>query len=348
MSESTPDTPENPARPPAPAARAWRQHPATWIAAGVALLALWQWYDARTSTRSFEQQLARRLAEGETQSKESRVAAEQAREAVRDMQVRLGVIENRLAESQNQQVALEALYQELSRSRDESVLADVEQTLLVAGQQLQLAGNVQAALIALSAADNRLARLDRPQLAALRKVLARDIERLKQAPYVDTTALSTRLDGLLAGVDVWPLAMTARPRDATARKAAESPGQQGWRGALAEFWGELKSLVRIETLEGNDAPLLAPEQAFFLRENLRLRLISARIGLLAHDDRSFKSDVRAARDWLARYFDTRNPQVAAAAVQLKQLQDSTVTIEMPSIEQSLDAVRSYRLTRDKR
>jgi len=115
-----------------------------------------------------------------------------------------------------------------------------------------------------------------------------------------------------------------------------------------EFWAELKNLVRIERIDGNEAPLLAPQQAYFLRENLRLRLTAARIALLARDEKSFQADLRAARDWLARYYDTRNPQVAAAAVQLKQLQDASVAIEVPGIDTSLDAVRNYRLTREKR
>ncbi|MGH8619670.1 MAG: uroporphyrinogen-III C-methyltransferase, partial [Burkholderiales bacterium] len=111
---------------------------------------------------------------------------------------------------------------------------------------------------------------------------------------------------------------------------------------------ELKSLVRIERIDTNEAPLLAPPQAYFLRENLRLRLMAARIALLARDEKSFRADLRAAREWLARYYDARNPQVAAAAAQLKQLQDASVAIELPGIDASLEAVRNYRVTREKR
>jgi len=330
-------------------ARAWLRHPATWIAAVALLFTLWQWYDTRSAAHNIEQALAKRLADSETQARESRAVAETARETTREMQARVGALESKLAESQNQQVALEALYQELSRSRDESVLADVEQTLLVANQQLQLAGNVKAALIALVAADNRLARLDRPQLAPLRKLIARDIERLKQAPFVDISGLSARLDGVLAGLDTWPLAMEARPREVAAKKTEPKPDAgTAWGRAAGEFWAELKNLVRIERIEGNEAPLLAPSQAYFLRENLRLRLMAARIALLARDEKSFRADLRAARDWIARYYDVRHPQVMAADAQLKQLQDAGVAIELPGIDASLEAVRNYRVTREKR
>ena len=57
--------------------------------------------------------------------------------------------------------------------------------LLVASQQLQLAGNVPSALTALQLADAKLQRLDRPQFVPLRRALSRDMDRLKAVPYVD-------------------------------------------------------------------------------------------------------------------------------------------------------------------
>ena len=195
-------------------------------AAGLGVAA-WQWYDSRSEIGALRQELAKKLADADTQSKESRIVAEQVREAVADAQVKLGVLESRLAESQNQQIALEALYQELSRNRDEWAYAEIEQSLFIASQQLQLAGNVKAALIALQTADARLQRMDRPQLTALRKAINRDIERLKAAPHVDTVAISVRLDGLIAQVDTLPLAMEMRPQPerAACRSARSRRGQ---------------------------------------------------------------------------------------------------------------------------
>src|SRR5688572_33186696 len=116
------------------------------LVALVALLALalaaWQWRDTRGRFAEVTEQSARRLAALETVAKESRLLADQAREATTAAQVKFGVLESRLAESQSQQIALEALYQELSRNRDEWGYAEIEQSLLIANQQLQLAGNI--------------------------------------------------------------------------------------------------------------------------------------------------------------------------------------------------------------
>jgi uroporphyrin-3 C-methyltransferase len=317
------------------------------LAAAVALLLLaWQWYDSRQQINALQHELAQRLAAADVENRESRGVAEQVREATRDAQIKLGVLEAKLQESQNQQIALEALYQELSRSRDESLLADIEQTLLVASQQLQLAGNVKSALIALQAADARLARLDRPQLAGLRKVIARDVERLKLAPYVDVIGISARIDNLAGVIDTLPLAMELRPSQAAARPSADTEAS-AWVRFTRELWRDMRELVRIEKTDNPDVPLLAPGQTYFLRENLKLRLLGARLALLAHDEKSFKADLRAAREWLTRYYDARDPAVANAVAAVRQLHDSQISVDVPDVASSLDAVRNYRLTRER-
>ena len=317
--------------------------------AGVFALVLlaWQWYDSRQQIGALQKELGSRLAAADVESRASRGVAEQVRETTREAQVKLGVLEAKLQESQSQQIALEALYQELSRSRDESLLADVEQTLLVASQQLQLAGNVRSALIALQAADTRLARLERPQLAGLRKVLARDIDRLRLAPHVDVVGISVRIDNLMGTIDSLPLVTAVGPDvKASAKNAAEAEANP-WVRFTREMWRDMRDLVRIEKMDRPDVPLLPPGQSYFLRENLRLRLLGARLALLAHDEKSFKADLKAARDWLTQYYDTRDKTIANTLAAVRQLHDSPISIEVPDVTASLDAVRNYRLTRER-
>jgi uroporphyrin-3 C-methyltransferase len=330
-----------------PKRAAWRAllSPAIVIAAAALAVAAWQWHATRVELRAVKQELAKRLAETDTQSKENRIVAGQVREAVADAQVKLGVLESRIAESQNQQIALEALYQELSRNRDEWAYAEIEQAINLANPQLQLAGNVKAALIALQAADARLQRMDRPQLLALRRAINRDIDRLKALPYVDTIAISTRLDGIIAGVNGFPLAMETRPQQ-DPEPAAASDGNL-WSRFWREAWTDLKQLVRVQQMDKPDVPLLSPSQAFFLRENLKLRLIGARLALLARDAPSYKADLKAAGEWLNLYYDTRNNNVAHAAAVLRNLHEAEVSIQAPDIGGTLEAARALRLARDR-
>jgi uroporphyrin-3 C-methyltransferase len=317
------------------------------VALAALALAGWQWYDARGTNDTLREEVAKKLSDVDTKNKESRVIAEQAREASVDAQVKIGVLESRLAESQSQQIALEALYQELSRNRDEWAYAEIEQSLLIASQQLQLAGNVKAALIALQNADARLQRMERPQLTPLRKAINRDIERLKALPYVDTVGIAVRLDDVMAAVDALPLAMEVRPAALAASEGSQDQPAMPWQRFLREAWNELKQLVRVQSMDRPEMPLLTPSQTFFLRENLKLRLLGARLALLTRDQASYKSDLKAAREWLVKYYDTREKAVANALATLRNLHDSDINIELPDMSTTLDAVRSMRLARER-
>jgi uroporphyrin-3 C-methyltransferase len=312
------------------------------LAAGLATL---YWLDARGRIVATQEELARRLRDIEHDAREARSVARQSQEAMREAQVKVLQLDSRLAESQSQQLALEALYQELSRNRDEWQLAEIEQVLAIAQQQLQLAGNVRAALLALQLAEARLARADRPQFLPVRRALARDIERLKALPVLDIAATSSRIDSLVAGIDSMPLAFDER---SVAEKRESKSDERGfWSRVGSEIWGELKQLVVVRQVGPNEPPLLPPPQAYFLRENLRLRLLNARLSLLARDEAGYREDLRAADAWIRRYFDLRSKPAADALAQLKQLSSTTISFEIPTISESLDAVRGFKSRRSR-
>lgn len=303
------------------------------------------WLDARSRFNGLQTELARRLTEADGYNKESRQVATQTQAALRDLEYKVGMLESRLSETQNQRLALESLYLELSRNRDERILAEVEQILLVGSQQLQLAGNLKAALIALESADSRLERADSTQFTGLRRAIRRDIERLKAAPYVDIVGMSLRLDTLAHQAPAFPLAMDERPPEPP--HAAPRPAE-GTAGRLArEAWADIKSLIRVQPTAPDQVPLVSPDQQFFLRENLRMRLLSARVALLAHDPAGFRADTRSAVDWLQHYFDTSDKKVSAAVAVLKQLSESDISIDLPDITASLEAVRDARVARER-
>src|SRR5258707_3771435 len=315
------------------------------LAAGLAALS---WLDARHRIATTQEELARRLREIESDAREARSVARQSQEALRESQSRLAQIESRVAESQSQSLALEALYQELSRNRDEWQLAEIEQVLAIASQQLQLARNVRAALLALQLAEARLSRTDRPQFAPIRRALARDIERLKAAPAVDFAAVAARIDNLIGGVDSLPLAFEERSERTPPPKEPAGSPERGFLARLgAEVWSELSQLVVVRRMGATEPPLLPPTQAYFVRENLRLRLLNARASLLARDEAGYPEYLRASTAWVQRYFDPRSKLTADATAQLKGLAGVSISFEMPTISESLDAVRGYKSRRER-
>jgi uroporphyrin-3 C-methyltransferase len=337
---SAPPTADSP--PPARGgSRATPAMPALWILVLLAIAAgVYAWYTQSRDTQALRGDIAQRLTAADAQVAQARARESDLANELRDAQAKLALLDARVAEFQSQQAALEALYRDLAPSRDELALSEVEQILVLASQQLSLGGTVQAALAGLQVADAKLARLDRPQLGPLRRALARDMDKLKAVPYVDVAGISIKLDQIIDNLDALPLAKDERvaaPPE-SAEPADESPWQKFWHAA----WNDLRSVIRIEVSDRPAAPLVTPEQSFFLRENLRLRLLSARLALLAHDERSFKADLAAARSWMTQYFDRRNGHVQSALATMSQLSSIAMPTEIPDLTASLDAVRALK------
>ncbi|HMX13901.1 MAG TPA: uroporphyrinogen-III C-methyltransferase, partial [Thauera aminoaromatica] len=341
---------EQPARSPA----AWWALLLALIAVGVAGWSIWQAREMRLQTGQLRAEVASRLSDGETIATEARGMMRQQQEVIASLQGKLGALESRVETTQGQAEALEALYQEFSRSREDGVLAEVEQAVALASQQLQIAGNVEAALIGLQEAEARLAIHDRGQLATLRRALVRDIEELRLLPVLDVSGLSLRLELMLERADTLPLAFESPLPAAAAVGAEMGPADGGgfvgwmagvWRFAqnvAADAWSEIRTLIRVERLDQEDPVLLAPEQNTFLRENLKMRLLTARLALMARDGRSYAADLAQARQWLERFYDLRDERVQAALGELKQLEAVKVRYAPPDLSETFSALRSVQ------
>jgi uroporphyrin-3 C-methyltransferase len=346
-----PDNLANPALPPPvhknPLAQALSHLTLTQLTLAVlVVIFLWQWLDGKQQLNQVQHTLAQRLAEMDGSNKASQTLTLQSQELVREFGGKLSLMESKYAETQSQRTALETLYQDLSSSRDQMVLAEVEQLLLIAGQQLQLAGNVKAALIAMQQADGRLQRLDRAALGSLRKAINSDMNKLRALPDVDVSAINSRLDNLISIVNRLPLVQDIHTAQENITPAVAST-DGALKKLLREIWQEAKNLVRIENTHQDDMPLLSPTQSFFLRENLKLRLLSARLALLSRDETSFKHDIKMAQEWVKLYFDVKAGDGAQAIIALQKLNASSISIEMPDVSGSLEAVRHYRASREK-
>jgi len=322
---------------------------------------MWQWLDARRIINDMQQQLAQRIAETEGLSKADRLLLMQSQDQATELYAKVAMLETRYAEMQNQRGAMENLYNDLSVSRDETALAEVEQMLLNAAQQLQLSANVRAALIAMQSADARLQRMNRPSFKVLRKTIGQDMDRLRALPSVDIIGINRQLTRLISAVDELPLAYQQRVANVQAvppnagepidkaqdRPLTGHPDETAWQKLLREIRQEMRQLVRIENTGKDEIPLLLPDQQFFLRENLKLRLLSVRIALLSREEDVFKQELKTTQKWTVRYFDTKSPAGSAMLAGLKKLAASSISVELPDLGTSLQAVRNYRLTREK-
>ncbi len=316
----------------------------------VTAVALWQ------RAESIAQEAARRLQAGDVRVTQLEGQLKQTQDQSRDLQARSGVLESKLTEALGQQAQLERMYRDIAQDSIDTVLADVESAVAIASQQLAISGNVQGALAALADADGRLARIRQPQAIGMRRLLQRDIDRLKALPVVDLIGLALRLDAVTASIDQLPLlsAVTPAVEGAGSRPAAaaRAPGfsleglaSSGRRG-LDSLLAELSQLFRVNRVDSPDALLLAPEQQYFVRENLRLMLLSARLSLLSRLEPVFRNDLERAVGLLGSQYDRQQRSVVNTVATLRQLQTARIALELPSLGDTLAAVRTARAARE--
>jgi len=327
--------------PPTPYGGRLLVHAALALALAAAALSAWQWLQGERHASALQQALTERLAQFDKEVRASRASSTHAEELATKTSAKTALLEGKVEASGAQQEALQTLYLELANHRDAWTIAEVEQLLITAGHQLQLAGNVKSALLAMQTANSRLQQIDKPQLLPLRMAIEEDIQRLQAVPSIDIVSMSLKLATLAEAADTLPLMSTRHPVPASATLPDWST--QPWRRLTQEIWHDLKNMIRIERVDQPEAPLLAPEQAYFLRENLRLRLLSARLALLQHDDITYHADLRLIEGWLLRHFDTREAATRAALETLQQLSSGDIVIELPDISASLNAISKYKL-----
>jgi len=328
-----------------------------FVLAALSVASLSLVWSTQQRVKTLEQELVRRQQSSQDQSTEARLLARQAHDTAAEASAKLALIEARVAESALQRSQVEELIQSLSRSRDENVLADVEAGLRVAQQQSAITGSAEPLVAVLRQADERLARYNQPRLERVRRAVARDLDRVRAASVADVPSLSIKLDEAVRLVDDLPmLATPERKATAAAGKGAEpAPAAAGaapqpappawlgwvdgaWQRAASEIWAEVRSLVRVTRIDQPEAMLVAPEQAYFLRENLKLRLLNARLALLSRQFEQAQGDLAQAQAALDRYFDRSSRRVAGAAELLRQVSAQTRQVTLPRPDDTLAAL----------
>jgi uroporphyrin-3 C-methyltransferase len=339
------------------------------VLAVVSLAALALAWTTQQRLKATEAELVRRQQDAGAQALEARTLARQAEATARDVAAKVGLIEARVAEASLQRTQLEELMQSMSRSRDENVLADVDAAVRVAMQQTAITGSVEPLAAALRQADERLARYQAPRLERVRRAVVHDLEQVRAAGVVDLPTLAIRLDDAIRAVEDLPLlaavdrgsgrrdaapaaaaasAVSARApaRAASAASAAAPTARQGWPAWLDErvrvlaehVWAEVRSLVRVTRVDEPEAALLAPEERFFLRENLKLRLLNARLALMSRQFDAVQSDLREAQSLIDRYFDRGSRRVTAISELLRQVAQQARKVNVPRPDATLAAV----------
>lgn len=362
-----------PVAPPA-AASAHRR----WLWAGAALLllvgtlALAMAWRAQQRLHGLEQELVRRQQDSQSQAAEARVLAREAQDGMREGAAKLALLEARLAEVTLQRGQFEDLLQALTRSRDENLLIDIDSGIRVALQQSAITGSAEALVAALKQADERLLRHNQPRLEGVRRAIARDLDRARAAGSTDLPTLGIKLDEAVRMVDELPLLSTAATRrdgggytvdgaevragaaaqPSAAASSADIAGDlsawlkaldDGWSTVSERAWSEVRSLLRVTRIDHPEAALMAPENAFFVRENLKLRLLNARLALLSRQYDTAQSDLAWSLASLDRWFDRSSRRTVLTADLLRQVATLAKQVSLPRPDDTLAALAAVNM-----
>jgi uroporphyrin-3 C-methyltransferase len=309
------------------------------VVAGVSLVIAW-----KTSQRveAIEKELVLRLDEGQKQSSQAQMLAKQSQEGVLAASAKVALLEARLAEVAIQRTQLEDLMRSMSRSRDENLLVDIDTGLRVAMQQTAITGSAEPLVAMLKQADERLARYDQPRLEGVRRAIARDLDRVKSVSAPDIPSLSIKLDEAVRLIDELPLLSNAQvPTTALAAPVLPSwwpDWNASWKAASERVWLEVKSLVRVTRIDHPEAMLLAPDNAFFVRENVKLRLLNARLALLSRQFDTAQRDLQVVQAALERYFDRSSRRTGLALDLVRQVSAMARQVTTPKPDDTLVAL----------
>lgn len=338
------------------------------VAALVLGAGLWYQHQQFQTVRA---QLSDQLAQGNAAARQAQEQAQRVQDALQQQASRLDGLQavQERADAQLQGLE-EALQDATDSSSDAMLLNDIDRLVVMAQQQLQLSGNVGNAIVALESAQSQLARANRSGLSSLQQSINGDIDRLRAVASVDVAVLTTRLDELYNLVGQAPLQMPestelgqlsqpaaaapdaaiAQPAQGDSQPAADAPW---WRQALdqAQVWSvqawnsvsqDIHRLIEVRRVDDASVLLMSPDQASRLRDNLRLRVMTARLALLMRQPDVWQSELKAVQDALDSRFDIRQAPVRRAQALVQTLRDTPIAIALPTLDNSFHAIQAQR------
>ena len=237
-----------------------------------------------------------------------------------------------------------------ARSRMDWLLAEAEYLMRLANQRLNLEHDLQSAEAMLNSADSILSEINDPGLMQIRQTLAAEITSLQQVQHLDKQGLYFRLEALINSVDSLKQQAFLKETDRKAHASAQTDtvSTEAQNNSANRFvvlwhqiWQDLKQAVSIRRLDQPLPPLLAPEQHYYLKQNLRLMLEQASLALLNEDTQVYQASLKKASSWLNQYFMQNDPQI-------QQIQKTLNNMAVYEISQALpDISHSLRLTKAK-
>ncbi len=305
----------------------------------------WLWQQQASQTETLNSMVKQSLEGYEGDSQQSLAVAKQADERTVELQAKTLLLEEKITQTIEQQTEMQSLLGKMHEAKAENMISEVEKLVNLADQQLKFSGNIKSAMLALEAADIPLAQSGAPEFIDIREALGNDLQALKEFPAVDMAALSNQLESLMQLTDALPLLQDQNGMSDHENVVAEVE-PEGKQTIQENLWETFQQFIMVEKIDSTAEPLVNVEQKFYLKQNIKLRLLTARIALLQRNAAVFNQDLGMVKLWLQQYYDLAHPNAEKALALIDNLQATELGVSLPSLQGSLDAIAQYQVNKE--
>lgn len=306
----------------------------------------WIWQQQQSQSEGFSQTLSKSLEGYQDDSQQSLAVAKQADERTVELQAKTLVLDEKISQAIAQQTEMQSLLRKMHEAKAENMISEVEKLVNLADQQLKFSGNLKSAMLALEAADIPLAQSGAPEFIDIREALGNDLQALKEFPAVDMGALSNQLESLMQLTGSLPLLQDQDGLSDHEQVAQNTPASESKPTIQENLWKTFQKFIMVEKIDSVAEPLVNVEQKFYLKENIKLRLLTARIALLQRNADVFDQDLAAVKDWMKQYYDLQHPNAEKALALIDTLKSTELGVALPSLQSSLDAIAQYQANKE--
>lgn len=216
------------------------------------------------------------------------------------------------------------------RRPNDWLLAEADYLVKMAGRKLWLEHDVVSATRLMENADQRISALNDPSLMPLRRAMASDISTLKAIPLIDRDGLVLKLNSLEQQINTLPLASAILPEAGVVEQKEVSTNINDWQSNLMQSLDDFAGhFITYRVREGNVIPLLSPEQHFYLKENIKGKLLLASKALYREQSEVYVTSLESAKLWSSQYFQQDDPAVKSFMAQLDSLTKFKVDVRYP-------------------
>lgn len=238
-----------------------------------------------------------------------------------------------------------------NRQQKDWILAEIDYLLRMANRRLQIARDINSAIAAMQAADQRLHDLADLSLFDIRKQLSKDISNLKALHQVDVNGTAMALDQMLVHLSELPFKSVIDEVKTQLEDDQKTSDQKGEETGFVD--SVLNTFMQIGDIKVHDRsiePASSREQQQFIEQMLRTYLLGARLAVLRYDQTQYLHDLEQAQNLLHSHFKVSDNRVNQMKSDLATFASINLTPDLPNINQSWsmlqDVMRDIRAKRE--